>query len=139
GREQQRPGGSWSTEQARCVLRQQPGVPSQARRGVARHEGRGLVRLTVAAQERVGVGAELPRGWCCRRRGELREGEGVLVWAGDHVPRAAAWGLRVVMQRELCAVSGGERDGPVIGYVWSQQGSVAPRLAAFCARRGVGW
>ena len=59
--------------QAGRVLRQQPGVPSQARRRAEGNEGRGLVRQPDAAAQRLGVGAELSRG---RRGGASKSNYG---------------------------------------------------------------
>src|SRR6185437_6011099 len=111
--QQQRPGGGGSAEQARCVLRQQPGVPAQAGRGAARDEGGGLVRLTVAAQERLGVGTELSRGRRGGSRVEVREGKGVSVRTRDHLPRAAARGFQVLVQWDLRADGAGAGGGAV--------------------------
>ena len=89
-------------EAARRVLRQQPGVPSRARRRVEGHEGRSR-GSTSPTPLRSGWawGQNYLEGGAAGRRGELREGQGLPVRTGDHVPRAAARDVQVPVQRHL--------------------------------------
>ena len=72
-------------------------------------EGGCVVRFRDAAAVRLGVGPELSRGRRGGGRVELREGEGLPVRSGDHVPRPAARDVQVSVQWHLCADDSAER------------------------------
>src|SRR5262249_56195782 len=96
-------GGCGSSAAPRRVLRQLAGVSLEAGCGASRNQGGCVVRQRVAAAQRLGVGPELSRGRRGGGRGELRQGQGLLVRTGDHVSRPAARDVQVLVQRDLRA------------------------------------
>ena len=66
---------------------------------LTRHQAGGVVRLEEDAALGLGVGPALSRWRHRRRRSDARQGQGVPVRTGDHVPRAAARHVQVPVQR----------------------------------------
>ena len=64
----------------------------------ARRQDGGVVRQQGAAALRLGVGPALSRRRHRRHRSAARQGQGVPVRTGDHLPRAAAWHVQVPVQ-----------------------------------------
>ena len=80
---------------------EQPRAEAGPGRGAQRREGGRLVRFRHAAAQRMGVGPAVSEGAGHRARRELRQGQGVHLHAGDHLPRPAARDVQVPLQRNL--------------------------------------
>ncbi len=81
------------------LLRQQPGVHAGTRRRAGRCQGDRLVRWTVAAPERLGLGAVGARRRRDRGRGAGRQGPRAALRPGDPPARPAARDVQAAVQR----------------------------------------